>query len=718
VGGLATQFTTVPGAMAATACALLGCFAARWAGQRSPRLEVAIPSCVIAWTLVLMACHALHQWQFISTVLGQIPTYELAEILLWGGTAFFLSLALDLLRSRFPEATAVRVILIVASFANLLAAHRDGSQQRPYSIVDWMLRCGYDPVNFFLLVGVAIAIGAVIFCLTNPRLTRRGVKDPLLLIALLALLPLLLPVSLPRLVLRAQQAAAGGKGAGNGSSQQKGSGKSFGQGGGAKDNSRGDQDPNDGGDSQDPEFSIKNPPPERRPSPVPVAVVTFHDDYNPPSQYYYFRQSVLTLYRHNQLVADTAARYEQGTADGFPVQRTTVPGDVPNHARLVRMNIALLLPHSRPFGLVTPITFSPAPNPDPQRFERAYRADSMALSSSYTDLLPLQIASPVPSDSQAMPYFTAAPTDPRFAAVVQEAFAKLPPPAALQSPLARAWAIKSWLDAHVTYNMQASHAQAEDPVVDFLFGDRNGYCVHFAQAAALLYRAAGIPARVSQGYAVPARQRGRGASLLIRSVDAHAWPEIYLAGAGWTVVDISAQHTVTQPTEPADPEQQRMLGQMARQESKQTPDTSSNAPAGQRPGSRARLSLAAMLCAWLLQLYLRKLWRRIAIYLCPVRDLPRVGLRAALGCLADVGVLRKSGSTREQFAGALLPAVPSLELLTRLHAQASLGSAAPQHSRRQYLQLCHNVASQVRKTTPGWRRALGCLDPTTAWRVH
>jgi hypothetical protein len=48
----------------------------------------------------------------------------------------------------------------------------------------------------------------------------------------------------------------------------------------------------------------------------------------------------------------------------------------------------------------------------------------------------------------------------------------------------------------------------------------------------LLYRTAGIPARVSQGYAVAARQRGHGASLLIRSGDAHAWPEIYLQGAG------------------------------------------------------------------------------------------------------------------------------------------------------------------------------------------
>jgi hypothetical protein len=211
--------------------------------------------------------------------------------------------------------------------------------------------------------------------------------------------------------------------------------------------------------------------------------------------------------------------------------------------------------------------------------------------------------------------------------------------------------------------------------------------------------------------------------LLIRSGDAHAWPEIYLEGAGWTVVDISAQHVVQDPQEPVDPEQQRMLGNMARGDDKQSADKSQSSK-GQQPdllawlGSMVRRALAGMFVAWLLQLYLRKLWRRLAIYVCPERDLPRVGLRAALGCLADAGLLRDSGNTREQFALALHPAIPGLEVLTRLHAQASLGAIAPQHARKRYLELCHNVARQVRETTPGWQRVLGWLNPTTAWRVH
>jgi hypothetical protein len=184
------------------------------------------------------------------------------------------------------------------------------------------------------------------------------------------------------------------------------------------------------------------------------------------------------------------------------------------------------------------------------------------------------------------------------------------------------------------------------------------------------------------------------------------------------VLDINPQHTATPPQEPVDPEQQRMLGEMARGKGKPTPETGGNSSEQQRPGSRARLTLAAILCSWLLQLYLRKLWRRIAIYLCPVADLPRVGLRAALGYLADAGFLRQWGSTREEFASALRPAVPSLEVLTRLHAQASLGAVSARLSRRQYMELCHNVFRQVHQATPGWRRVLGWLNPTTAWGVH
>jgi transglutaminase-like putative cysteine protease len=69
------------------------------------------------------------------------------------------------------------------------------------------------------------------------------------------------------------------------------------------------------------------------------------------------------------------------------------------------------------------------------------------------------------------------------------------------------------------------------PLRDFLLRDHAGDCQHFASAAALLLRLAGVPARVVVGFAtgVP----GPGGRFTVRDVDAHAWIEVYFQGYGW-----------------------------------------------------------------------------------------------------------------------------------------------------------------------------------------
>lgn len=75
-----------------------------------------------------------------------------------------------------------------------------------------------------------------------------------------------------------------------------------------------------------------------------------------------------------------------------------------------------------------------------------------------------------------------------------------------------------------------------EPVDDFLFRTRKGYCEHFASAFAFLMRAADIPARVVGGY-----QGGElnpyGDYLIVRQSDAHAWTEVWFSDTGWTRVD-------------------------------------------------------------------------------------------------------------------------------------------------------------------------------------
>lgn len=75
-----------------------------------------------------------------------------------------------------------------------------------------------------------------------------------------------------------------------------------------------------------------------------------------------------------------------------------------------------------------------------------------------------------------------------------------------------------------------------DPVDQFLFETRRGFCEHYAAAFTVLMRSAGIPARVVTGY-LGGELNPLGDFLTVRQSDAHAWAEVWLPGRGWTRVD-------------------------------------------------------------------------------------------------------------------------------------------------------------------------------------
>lgn len=76
----------------------------------------------------------------------------------------------------------------------------------------------------------------------------------------------------------------------------------------------------------------------------------------------------------------------------------------------------------------------------------------------------------------------------------------------------------------------------KEPVDDFLFNTKRGFCEHYASSFVYLMRAAGVPARIVTGY-----QGGEinpnGNYLIIRQSDAHAWAEVWLKDNGWVRVD-------------------------------------------------------------------------------------------------------------------------------------------------------------------------------------
>ena len=80
---------------------------------------------------------------------------------------------------------------------------------------------------------------------------------------------------------------------------------------------------------------------------------------------------------------------------------------------------------------------------------------------------------------------------------------------------------------------------SENPVDEFLFSTRAGFCEHYASSFAVLMRAAGIPTRIVTGY-----QGGElntiGNYMTVRQADAHAWVEAWLNDDGWVRVDPTA----------------------------------------------------------------------------------------------------------------------------------------------------------------------------------
>ena len=78
-----------------------------------------------------------------------------------------------------------------------------------------------------------------------------------------------------------------------------------------------------------------------------------------------------------------------------------------------------------------------------------------------------------------------------------------------------------------------------NPVDEFLFGARRGFCEHYASAFVVMMRFARVPARVVTGYQGGEVNPVDGV-FTVRQSDAHAWAEVWLAGSGWTRVDPTA----------------------------------------------------------------------------------------------------------------------------------------------------------------------------------
>ncbi|HST86216.1 MAG TPA: DUF3488 and transglutaminase-like domain-containing protein [Kineosporiaceae bacterium] len=91
---------------------------------------------------------------------------------------------------------------------------------------------------------------------------------------------------------------------------------------------------------------------------------------------------------------------------------------------------------------------------------------------------------------------------------------------------------------------------SSDAIADFL-EQKKGYCVHFASAMAVMARTLSIPARVAVGF-LPG-DLGADDLWSVTANDAHAWPELYFEGVGWTRFEPTPRSGGLQPPEWSNP---------------------------------------------------------------------------------------------------------------------------------------------------------------------
>lgn len=107
--------------------------------------------------------------------------------------------------------------------------------------------------------------------------------------------------------------------------------------------------------------------------------------------------------------------------------------------------------------------------------------------------------------------------------------------------------IKSWLRDNCAYSLNAGKLPDNADFADyFVTENRRGSCSHFATAAVLLCRYAGIPARYVEGYVIkPGDFSAEGRYGGVETVEltdtrAHAWAEVYVNGFGWYPVEFTS----------------------------------------------------------------------------------------------------------------------------------------------------------------------------------
>ncbi|MBN1231950.1 MAG: transglutaminase domain-containing protein [Candidatus Coatesbacteria bacterium] len=658
-----------------------------------------------------------------------------SDLIFWLAVPFFSITLLRSLSVRKSVFMLLEVGIAASILTALIADHRDGNLDRPLELIDWAFMQGYSPLIVFLILGSIFGISLVILLTSRKRIPHPWLNFTIIIVIALMLLFIISKVGTPLHFIRSSLGLTGkgkeekskkdeekkGK---EGKSQQRGKG----QGSSGKSD---DQDKQNGGSSSGggsnsqsrnsmDELEMKNEYPE--PSNAPVAVVILHDPYTPPSKMFYFRQTAFSLWNGRKLVKAVEGSVDNDLIDFFPSTEKKVPIDTLHFEmkdfKRVETTVALIADHTQPFGLTTGIIYNSTTNPNTQMFTRAYKVNSISFNGNYNNFLGLKAGSSK-WNKQTFSHYTLASDDIRYKHLA-DSLSMLLKPEWRNDPVALSLIFINYLEKNGTYSRKNVHADYEDPTAHFLFGDKTGYCVHFAHALVMLLRTKNIPSRVGAGYTVPEKHRGRGSSILIRSGNAHAWPEIYLEGYGWLVFDISPEKRDEDQLQAPDQDLQRIMGEMARGDQEMEKKANQEIKKQQLPDINISdllhsvISIVGLfLIITVFLLYSVKIYRRM-IPSYSQKSRLALSYRASLDKLGEAGFVRNYGETRTAFAERI-GLIEFIEI-TKLQVFNKLGN--PLRSRKEFQayqckKLKNSINIWVKSNVPLWRRVLGLLNPVS-----
>ncbi len=114
-------------------------------------------------------------------------------------------------------------------------------------------------------------------------------------------------------------------------------------------------------------------------------------------------------------------------------------------------------------------------------------------------------------------------------------------------------ALVRYIEQNTAYNLNVEAYPPDVDVVEyFLFEAKQGYCVEFATALAVLCLYANIPARVASGFILQERDPDTG-EYIVREEHRHLWTEVFFDGVGWVAFDATRNAPVIDAAASAEP---------------------------------------------------------------------------------------------------------------------------------------------------------------------